>query len=288
MAARPSWEGHLRLSLVTCPVALYPATTEAETVRFNLINPATGNRIKMKTVDAGTGEEVSRGDLVKGFAIAKNEYVLLDPEDVQKVKLESTRIIDIEKFVPRETIDRLYWDTPYHLVPSGKTRLEAFAVIRAAMEKKGMVAIGGLVMNTRERICGIEIEEAGLRLTTLRTAEEVRDLDLNTPLPKPDPQMLAIAEKIVEQQAGGFDPAEFVDRYEDALRNMIEEKKKGHVVKAPRPANDDGKVIDLMAALKNSLKGGDRGGDETPRRREPARRPVSSKPKPKRRGGSAA
>jgi len=291
MAARPSWEGHLRLSLVTCPVALYPATTEAETVRFNLINPATGNRIKMKTVDAGTGEEVSRGDLVKGFAIAKNEYVLLDPEDFQKVKLESTRIIDIEKFVPRETIDRLYWDTPYHLVPSGKTGLDAFAVIRAAMEKKGMVAIGRLVMSTRERICGIEIEEAGLRLTTLRTAEEVRDLTelASPPLPKPDAQMLAIAEKIVEQQAGNFDPAEFVDRYEDALRDLIEEKKKGHVLKAPRPANDDGKVIDLMAALKNSLKGGGRGGDdETPRRREPARRPESAKPKPKRRGGSAA
>jgi DNA end-binding protein Ku len=230
MAARPSWEGHLRLSLVTCPVALYPATSEAETIRFNLINPATGNRIKMKTVDAGTGEEVSRGDLVKGFAVAKNEYVLLAPEDFEKVKLESTRIIDIEKFVPRETIDRLYWDTPYHLVPSGKTGIEAFAVIRAAMEKKGMVAIGRLVMSTRERICGIELEEGGLRLTTLRTAEEVRDLtELGAPpLPKPDAQMLAIAEKIVEQQAGDFDPAEFVDRYEDALRELINEKKQGH------------------------------------------------------------
>jgi DNA end-binding protein Ku len=115
-------------------------------------------------VDAGTGEEVSRGDLVKGFEVAKNEYVLLEKEDFEKV--ESTRIIDIEKFVPRETINRLYWDTPYHLVPSGKTGLDAFAVIRAAMEKKGMVAIGRLVMSTRERICGIEIEEAGLRLTT--------------------------------------------------------------------------------------------------------------------------
>src|ERR1700739_1395898 len=128
MAVRPSWEGHLRLSLVTCPVALYPATTDAETVRFNMINPATGNRIRMKTVDAGTGDEVSRGDLVKGFAIAKKEYVLLDPEAFERVKLESTRIIDIEKFVPRASIDRLYWDTPYHLVPNGKTGLAAFAV----------------------------------------------------------------------------------------------------------------------------------------------------------------
>ncbi len=142
MAVRPSWEGHLRLSLVTCALSPYPATSEAETVRFNLINPATNNRIKMKTVDAGTGEEVSRGDLVKGFEIAKNEYVLLDREDFEKVKLESTRIIDIEKFVPADTIDRLYWETPYHLVPSGKTGIEAFAVIREAMNRKGMVAIG--------------------------------------------------------------------------------------------------------------------------------------------------
>src|SRR6478736_6969306 len=208
MAARPSWEGHLRLSLVTCPVALWSATTEADTVRFNLINPKTNNRIKMKTVDAGTGEEVSRGDLVKGYAIAKNEYVLLEPADFEKVKLESTRIIDIEKFVPADTIDRLYWDTPYHLVPSGKTGVEAFAVIREAMKKKAMVAIGRLVMSTRERICAIEIEESGLLLTTLRTAEEVRDVTQmpDVPLPKADAQMLAIAEKIVDQQAGDFNP----------------------------------------------------------------------------------
>src|SRR6185437_13107596 len=176
MAIRPSWEGHLRLSLVTCPVVLYPATSEADTVRFNLINPTTGNRIKMQTLDAGTGEEVSRGDLVKGYAIAKNEYVLLDKEDFEKVKLESTRILDIEKFVPRESIDWLYWDMPYHLMPSGKTGVEAFAVIREAMQKKGMVALGRLVMSTRERICAIEIEESGMLMTTLRTAEEVRDV----------------------------------------------------------------------------------------------------------------
>ena len=259
MALRPSWEGHLRLSLVTCPVALYPATSEAETVRFNLINPQTNNRIRMKTVDAGTGEELSRGDLVKGFEIAKGEYVLLDKDDFEQVKLESTRIIDIEKFVPRDGIDRLYWDTPYHLMPSGKTGIEAFAVIREAMRKKGMVAIGRLVMSTRERICAIEIEETGLLMTTLRTAEEVRDVAEMpaTPLPKPDPQMLAIAEKIVEQQAGTFDPADFVDRYEDALRALIEQKKKGRPVRPVAVANDDTKVVDLMAALKRSLKGGD-------------------------------
>lgn len=258
MAARPSWEGHLRLSLVTCPVALWPATSEADTVRFNLINPKTNNRIRMKTVDAGTGEEVSRGDLVKGFAIAKDEYVLLDKEDFESVKLESTRIIDIEKFVPRASIDRLYWDSPYHLVPNGKTGIEAFAVIREAMRKQGMVALGRLVMSTRERVCAIEIEEDGLVLTTLRTAEEVRTLDeIGHPdLPKPDPKMLDIAEKIVAQQSGDFDPSEFNDRYEDALRDLIEEKRKGRPVKSTKPREaDDTNVIDLMAALKKSLQG---------------------------------
>ncbi|HKV14159.1 MAG TPA: Ku protein [Reyranella sp.] len=257
MAVRPSWEGHLRLSLVTCPVALYAATTEAETIRFNLINPETNNRVKMKTVDAVTGDELARGDLVKGFEIAKGEYVLLDKEDFESVKLESTRTIDIEKFVPQASIDRLYWDTPYHLVPGGKTGIEAFAVIREAMEHKKTVAIGRLVLGTRERICAIEIEDNGLVLTTLRTAAEVRAMDqIPSPeLPKADKRMLEIAEKIIDQQAGDFDPSEFDDRYEDALRALIEEKKKGHKpVRPAKPANDD-KVIDLMEALRNSLKG---------------------------------
>ena len=208
MAARPSWEGHLRLSLVTCPVALYPATTEAETVRFNLINPETNNRIRMQTLDAGTGEAVKRGDLVKGYAIAKDEYVILDKDDFEAVKLEFThrRYREVRA---GSSIDRLYWDTPYHLMPSGKTGIEAFAVIRAAMVKQDMLAIGRLVMSTRERVCAIEIEDDGLVLTTLRTAEEVRDADeIGHPdLPKPDPRMLDIAEKIIEQQSGNFDPS---------------------------------------------------------------------------------
>jgi len=254
-AARPSWQGHLRLSLVTSPVALYPAVSEAETVRFNLINPATNNRIRMKTVDAGTGEEVSRDELVKGYQVAKNEYVLLDKEDFEAVKLESTKIIDIEKFVPRASIDRLYWDVPYHLVPDGKTGSEAFAVIREAMNQKRMVALGRLVMSTRERICAIEVEDQGMLLTTLRTAEEVRDVsEFTSPeLPRPDPRMLDIAGKIIEQQAGDFDPAEFRDRYEDALRGVIEQKMKGRPVKPSADAKQDSKVVDLMAALRASL-----------------------------------
>lgn len=284
MAARPSWEGHLRLSLVICPVSLWAATTEAETVRFNLINPKTSNRIRMKTVDAGTGEELSRGDLVKGYAVAKDEYVLLDREDFESVKLESTRIIDIEKFVARETIDRLYWDTPYHLVPSGKTGIEAFAVIREAMKRKGMVAIGRLVMSTRERVCAIEIEEDGLVLTTLRTAEEVRQLDeIGHPdLPKPNAQMLEIAEKIVAQQSGEFDPSDFTDRYEDALRALIEEKKKGKPVKS-RPVREpeESGVVDLMAALKKSLQGSGPGRERAERYTAAAARANRKKPSPR-------
>jgi DNA end-binding protein Ku len=179
---------------------------------------------------------------------------------------ERSGTADLVRFVPRTSIDRLYWDTPYHLVPAGKTGIEAYAVIRAAMAKQSMVAIGRLVMSTRERICAIEIEEGGLVLTTLRTAEEVRSLDeVGSPdLPKPDPQMLQIAEKIVAQQSGDFDPDEFHDRYEDALRALIEQKRKGKPVKPSKPANDDGKVIDLMAALKKSLGAG------------PQRRPASN------------
>ena len=226
-----------------------------------------------------------RADLVKGFAIAKDEYVLLDKEDFESVKLESTRIIDIEKFVARETIDRLYWDTPYHLVPSGKTGTEAFAVIREAMKRKGMVAIGRLVMSTRERVCAIEIEEDGLVLTTLRTTEEVRTLDEigHSHLPKPDAQMLEIAEKIVAQQSGDFDPAEFTDRYEDALRALIEEKKKGKPVKSkPVREPDDSGVVDLMVALKKSLQGNGP-GRERAERFTAAARANKKKPSPRRR-----
>jgi DNA end-binding protein Ku len=210
----------------------------------------------MQTVDAGTGDQVSRSELLKGFEVAKGEYVLFGKEELDAVKLESTRIIDIEKFVPRTSIDRLYWDTPYHLVPAGKTGIEAYAVIRAAMAKQSMVAIGRLVMSTRERICAIEIEEGGLVLTTLRTAEEVRALDeVALPdLPKPDPKMLQSAEKIVEQR-------------------------KGKPVKPAKPANDDTKVVDLMAALKKSLESG--GSD----RRQRAERFVAAKTKPKKAGG---
>jgi DNA end-binding protein Ku len=257
-AMRPTWEGHLRLSLVTCPVALYTATERSADIHFNLINPETNNRIRMQSVDAGTGEPVDRADLVKGFAVSKNKYVLFDKDELDAVRLESTRILDIEEFVDASDIDRIYWDEPYYLAPSGKTGIEAFSVIRAAMEKQKKVALGRVVMHQRERICALEPRDAGILLTTLRTHDEIRATSdvFDRNLPKPDPRMLQIAEKIIEQQDARFDPTRFTDRYEDALRELIAKKKKGQPVVSEAPQQEEEKVVDLMEALKRSLKGG--------------------------------
>ena len=257
-AMRPTWEGHLRLSLVTCPVALYTATERSADIHFNMINPKTNNRIRMQTVDAGTGKPVDRADLVRGFAVSKNKYVLLEKDELDAVRLESTRILDIEEFVDAAEIDRIYWDEPYYLAPSGKTGIEAYAVIRAAMEKQKKVALGRVVMHQRERICALEPRDKGILLTTLRTHDEIRATSMvfDRSLPKPNAQMLQIAEKIIEQQDAKFDPSRFKDRYEDALRELIAKKKKGQPVVSEAPEEDEEKVVDLMEALKKSLKGG--------------------------------
>lgn len=257
-AMRPTWEGHLRLSLVTCPVALYTATERAADVHFNLINPKTNNRIRMQTVDAGTGKVVDRADLVKGFAVSKNKYVLFEPKELDAVKLESTRVIDIQEFVDASSIDRIYWDEPYYLAPAGRTGIEAYAVIRAAMEKQDKVALGRVVMHQRERICALEPREGGILLTTLRAHDEIRSSAgvFERNLPRPDSRMLEVAEKIIAQQEAAFDPSEFKDRYEDALRELIKRKAKGEdVVKSEAPEEEE-KVVDLMDALRRSLKGG--------------------------------
>ncbi|WP_421995727.1 Ku protein [Reyranella sp.] len=291
---RPTWEGHLRLSLVTCPVSLYTATERAADVHFNLINPKTNNRIRMQTVDAGTGDVVERGELVKGFAVTKNKYVLFDKDELDAVRLDSTRVIDIEEFVDAAGIDRIYWDEPYYLVPSGKTGIEAFSVIRAAMDKEGKVALGRLVMHQREHMCALEPRESGILLTTLRTHDEVRALDdvFDGDLPKPDAKMLEIAAKIIEQQAADFDPSTFKDRYEDALRELITRKTKGEeLVTADQPEEEE-KVVDLMDALRQSLKGaGGPSRDKADRfleahaRRGPAERTTKAKPRAKRKTG---
>jgi DNA end-binding protein Ku len=259
-AARPTWEGHLRLSLVTCPVALYTATERSADVHFHLINPKTNHRVRMQTVDAESGRAVERSGLVRGFEVSKNKYILLDKKELDAVKLESTRIIDIKEFVDAGAIDRIYWDEPYYLAPQGKTGLDAFSVIQAAMKKQGKVAIGSLVLHQRERPCALEPRDGGILLTTLRTHEEIRSSAglFGKSLPKPDSGMLQIAEKIIAQQEGKFDPSHFKDRYEDALRALIERKKKGKPIEAEEPEAKNDNVVDLMEALRNSLKDGGR------------------------------
>jgi DNA end-binding protein Ku len=257
-APRPAWQGHLKLSLVTCPVALYNAINPKGDVHFNLINPSTGNRIRMITVDAGTEEPVERKKLVKGYEISKGEYVTLTPEEIESVRLESTRTIDIESFVPVDEIDRLYWDHPYFLAPDGKMAAEPFAVICAALERTGRLALGRVVMSQRERLLALEPRDDGIIATTLRSHDEVRDIRkafAEIPHVKADRDMIAIAEKIMTQKAADFDPEKFQDRYENALRALIRDKEKGReIVHAEEP--EPSEVGDLMSALRASLKGG--------------------------------
>ena len=282
MAYRPTWQGHLKLSLVTCPVALYTATNSAGDVHFNLINPKTNNRIKMITTDPDTGP-VERADLVKGYEVSKGEYILLTNDEINAVKLESTKTIDIERFVAGNEIDRLYWDNPYYLAPDGKLAQEAFGVIRAALEKSGQIALGRVVIGTRERILALEPRGKGILAYTLRTDAEVRKSDeIFDPIvaSKPDPAMIAIAEKIIEQKEGPFDPSQFVDRYEEALKALIADKAKGHKpAKVAEP--DDTNVVDLMAALRASLASKDAAPDHAPAKPKPDKAAPGPKAKPR-------
>lgn len=276
MAARPTWQGHLKLSLVTCPVALYTATSSAGHVSFHLINPETNNRIRMVPTDPDTGP-VERSDLVKGYEAAKDEYVLFDDADFEKVKLESTRTISIDQFVDEDDIDRLYWNDPFYVVPEKGVGAEAFAVIRDAMKAAGKVAIGCLVLRNRERQIALEVRGKGLVAYSLRAHDEVRDAaDYFDDIPevKADKDMVEIATRIIGQKAAEFDPTQFKDRYDEALKEMIQAKQKGGkgLVEAPEP--DDTNVVDLMAALRASLKGS-AGGE---RKKAPAKKAAAKKP----------
>lgn len=284
MAARPTWQGHLKLSLVTCPVALYTATTSTNDVRFHLINPETNNRIRMVPTDPDTGP-VERGDLVRGYEVSKDEYVLFDEADFDKVKLESTKTISIDKFVDESEIDRLYWDSPFFVVPEKGAGLEAFAVIRDAMKKQGKVALGCLVLRGKERQLALEVRGKGLVAYTLRAQDEVRDEadyfdDIKAVTA--DADMVEIAARIIGQKEADFDPADFKDRYDDALREMIKAKAKGGKGTVDVPEPDDTNVIDLMAALRSSLKGS--AGSE---KKAPAKKTAAAKKAPAKRKSAA-
>ncbi|MFA4937625.1 Ku protein [Brevundimonas sp.] len=282
MASRPSWQGHLKLSLVTCPVALYTATSSGGDVHFNLINPKTNNRIKMITTDPDTGP-IERSDLVKGYEVSKGEYILLTDEEIKSVRLESTKTIDIERFVPGDDIDRLYWDNPYYLAPDGKMAQEAFGVIRTALERSGQIALARVVISTRERILALEPRGKGILAYTIRTDAEVRKPDAifaGISDAEPDADMISIAQRIIEQREGPFDPSLFVDRYEEALKALIEEKQKGH--KPARVAEpEDTNVIDLMSALRASLGGKSKPAAKSPKAKAKAKPAEKAAAKPR-------
>jgi DNA end-binding protein Ku len=256
MAPRSNWKGFLKLSLVSCPVQLFPATTTKERVTFNLLNRETGNRLKRRLVDPDTGEEVDSANQVKGYQVAKNEYIIIEEEEIDAVAIESTHTIDIETFVPRSEIDETYFDTPYYLAPDGKMGEEAFAVIREAMRDKDVVGIGRVVLYRRERPIVLQPRGKGLVATTLRYAYEVRD-DADTfedidDVEVPD-EMLDLATHIIDRKLSHFDPKRFDDRYQDALLELIQAKQQHRPVKqaaaAPRPTN----VVSLMDALRKSI-----------------------------------
>lgn len=254
-AGRPTWQGHLRLSLVTCPVALYTATDSRGDVHFNMLHKKTHNRVRMVPTDPDLGP-VERSDIVKGYEVEKDQYVVVTQGEIDSVRLESTRTIEIERFVPADEIDRLYWDNPYFLIPDGKLAAEAYGVIREAMSKEGQVALGRLVMHQRERLLAIEPRENGMVAWSLRSRGEVRDAaDYFDAIPdtKPEAAMIQIAQKIIEQKEGPFDPEQFTDRYEDALRALIKEKQKGKGRKVVVEEPEDTNVVDLMEALRSSL-----------------------------------
>ncbi len=252
---RPTWKGYLKLSLVSCPVALYPATTTRSRISFHIMNRKTGNRTRYLVVDSETGEPVEPEDRVRGLEISKNNYVFIEDEEIDSVKIESTHTIDIDSFVPRKEVDEIYFESPYYLAPDGKVGEDAFLVIREAMRQKQMVGIARIVMSRRERMLLIEPRGKGLLATTLRNANEVRSeaayfegiSDMEIP-----EEMHAIAKDIIARMSGKFDPSKFEDRYENALKEIIEAKRTGapvHVPEAPEPKPSP----NLMDALRRSL-----------------------------------
>jgi len=256
MAPRANWKGFLRLSLVTCPVALYPATSDTEKVSFNQINRKTGHRIKYTKVDAETGDEVANEDIVKGYKVDTDTYVEVTKEELDDVALESTHTIEIDEFVPKDEIDNRYLIRPYYLIPDGKVGHDAFAVIRETVRSMNKVAIGRVVLTNREHIIALEPLGKGLMGTLLRYPYEVRSEteyfgDIQDV--KITKDMLDLARHIVEQKSASFDPEEFEDHYEAALIDLINKKRAGIRITAKAPAKTGDNVINLMDALKRSL-----------------------------------
>ena len=258
MAPRSNWKGYLKLSLVSASIAIYTAVSSSEKVRFNTLNRATGNRLKRQMVDSVTGDVVENDGMVKGYAVAKDQYVQVEDEELAEIAIESSHTVDIEKFVPKSSIDDRYRDTPYYLAPDDKVGEEAFAVIRDAMKKKKMVGIARVVMARRERIMMLEPFGKGIMGTLLNYPYEVRDeaavFDEIPDMKLPD-QMVALAETIIDRMTGGFEPDKFEDRYENAMIELIRTKQAGLPAPKEKPASRPANVVNLMEALRRSIDG---------------------------------
>jgi DNA end-binding protein Ku len=262
---RPYWKGYLKLSLVSCPIALYTATSTGERVTFRQINKKTGNRLRQQLVDEGTGDPIDPDDKGRGYEVDKGVYLQVEDEELDAIAIESSHTIDIDSFVPKSEVDERYVDSPYYLVPENKVALEAFAVIRDAMLGKGMVALGRVVLSKRERVIMLQPRGKGLLGATLRYPYEVRDEAIyfgdigEIQIPK---DMLALAEHILESKAATFDPTLFHDRYEEAVVAMLNEKRAGMPIPKQRPMPRIVAGTDLMAALKQSI---EKAKEETPK-----------------------
>ncbi len=255
MAPRAYWKGYLKLSLVSCPIALYPATSEREKISFHQINKKTGHRIKYQKVDAESGEEVDAADIVKGYPVGSGEYLEVQPEELEAIALDSKRVIDIDAFVPKKEIDELYLNTPYYIIPDGEVGQQAFAVIREAIRQQGMVAIAKVVFTSREHIVALEPRGKGLLGVTLRYPYEVRkEAEYFDALPdeKIPKDMLELAAHIVNSKAGHFQPAKFEDQYENALTELLRKKQSGQKIEAVEE-RAPARVINLMDALRRSV-----------------------------------
>jgi DNA end-binding protein Ku len=288
MAERPIWRGHLRLALVSCPVALYTARHDSAQLRFHFINPATGHRVRMVTTDAETGEELQRRDLARGYEFRKDTYVLLDEADFERARIDSSSTLTIDKFVPADSIDPVYYDASYYVAPDGDAGRDVYAVLHQAIAKSRRIALSRVVIARRERAVAIMPMGDGLVCHTLHDRQEVHDpADLFAPLgrEKPDADMVKLAGQLIERQSGRFVPGDMEDRYEARLREVIEAKLAGQEIVEPEQEPDRGNVVDLMAALKRSL-GQDE--DAPAARRSPAAGKTGAAAKPARKAPATA
>jgi DNA end-binding protein Ku len=256
MAPRAYWKGYLKLSLVSCPIALYPASSSSERVSFNRINTKTGNRLKQQMVDAESGQPVEKEDIGRGYEYAKGQYLIVEDDELAKIKIESTHTIDIDRFVPRAEIDDRYLDSPYYIAPTDQVGQEAFSVIRDAMREKKVAGLARVVLTRREHVVLLEPFDKGLLATTLRYAYEVRDQkDYFEDIPElklPD-EMMKLAAHIVDTKAGHFEPKAFEDHYEKALVELLKSKQAGLPIETVGEETAAPRVINLMDALKASI-----------------------------------